>query len=382
MERAYEVGTYSRVFYGLAASLMLIFCLLLVITVRPHDYAILFVPAIPILICIVSLFNLFTSKVIITHNTIRRIRLFYDKELRLADIKGCRIGQKVIVLESKTASSLNIRISNYHDLSGSEELAAWIQKSFVDLNKQDLEKNESEILMDTELGATEAERKAKADRIKEFGIAYVIWGVILGLTSVFVDNKIALVLMGIAYPLLAFVLFKFSYGLLVFVTTNQNSASFGIAIGFLAPAGAMLVSTMSKFEMLTVANALLPAMVLGLVIATFFYLSGINKPEPKAGQIALMILAGFVYAFGGILMINCRFDESAPKTYQTTVTDEYISNGKGPHYHIRLKPWVADGGYQEIDVSESTYEAKPIGTPVVVSQKAGALGIPWFYTDL
>lgn len=382
MNKEYKVGTYSRLFYGFAASAMLFFCLLLVITIRSHGYAVLFVPAIPSFICIAILFNLFTSKVVVTDDAIRRIRLFYDKELRLADIKGCRIGQKVIVLESKTASSLNIQISNYHDLSRSEELAAWIAKTFVDLNKQDLEKNELEILKDTQLGATEAERKAKAGRIKEFGIAYVIWGVILGLISLLIDNKIALVLMGIAYPLLAFVLFKFSYGLLVFVTTNQNSASFGIAIGFLAPAGAMLAATLTKFELLTVANALLPAIIIGLVIAALFYLSGINKSERVSGQIALMVLAGFVYAFGGILMVNCRFDQSKPKIYQTTVTDEYISSGKGPHYHIRLKPWLAGRGYQEIDVSESTYEAKPIGTPVTVTQKAGALGIPWFYTDL
>jgi hypothetical protein len=131
MEQEYKVGLFGKVFYGLAAGGVLFFFAFL-LTMPEKDKIIYLVLSVPIIILLLILINIFTSKVIVTYTSITRQRLFYNRTLKFADIKGVRIESKVIFIEPLDASTPQVRISNYDDLAKSEELTKWLREKFTD----------------------------------------------------------------------------------------------------------------------------------------------------------------------------------------------------------------------------------------------------------
>ncbi|RYU90022.1 hypothetical protein EWM62_10790 [Mucilaginibacter terrigena] len=383
MEHEYKVGVFSKILYGLLTGGMIVFFSYLIISKPPHDSSLYVFILIPILVCLCVLINIFKSKVTVTETSITRARLFYSKTLKFDNIKGVRIESKIIIIEPIDVSYSRINISNYDDLAKSEELTKWLREKFTDLDKVDLEKEKEALLNDNSLGYTPEEREAKISKMRQIAVAYNIWGLVMCFILIFVRNSSVSFWTGALYPLLGIAIMRFSNGLIKFVGASQRSLHMGIILGLTMSVINVFILAIAEYEVLSFANAW--PIVAGVTVALFIllYSTGINKIKGVAkGQIAAMVVISFLYGFANTIVVNCFFDRSTPTNFTTTVADEYISSGKGAHYHLKLNPWLPGQNIREVDVSEKSYYKTPVGSAVFIYGKKGLLNIPWFDFEL
>ncbi|MES2062694.1 MAG: hypothetical protein V4456_12285 [Bacteroidota bacterium] len=382
MEQEYRVGLFWKIFYGLTVGgLLIVFSLLVIATLPEKPVYLIFLA--PILLFLVVLINIFKSKVIITDSDITRKRIFYNKTLNFANIKGVRIESKIIVIEPLDVSCPKIKISNYDSFGKSEELAKWLSERFVDLDNVDRQTEEEALLNDNSLGFTREEREAKISKMKQVAMAYNIWGGVVPFMLLFTSYNNWIFFMGSLYPLLGLVLMKFSGDLIKFITNPKRSVYPGIIIGFIIPIIILLVVALKAYEILFFADVLKGAAVIGLTLFLLLFFLGKNEnTEAVKGQVFLMGGLAVIYGLGVTILANCLFDNSKPVKFQTQVVDEYISSGKGAHYHLKLKPWLPGQNIREVDVSEKSYYKTLVGSTVFIYQKKGLLNIPWFDFEL
>jgi hypothetical protein len=379
MEQEYKVGLFGKIFYGLLAGGALVFFSFLLIS-KPQNSALIYlIFLIPALFCLAVLINLFKSRVIITDTSITRERLFYNKTLNFTEIKGVRVSSRLIVIEPVDASLGNLRISNYDYLTNDDDLVRYINTKFTNLNKQDIEKEKELFLQDEALGRTEQEREAKMDKIRQIGIAYIVWGFIMCFTLIFVRSDYASLLVGMLYPVVGIILMKLSFGLIKFIGNSQKSHRLGIAVGLCMPVGLVFITAVVNYNLSALSSAIYIAVVLGIALFVLLFNVGVNNACGNVvAQGVFMLIMSVLYSVGSTIIINCLFDSSTPVTFRTMVGDEYTTTGKGPHYHLRLNPWKPGQDVTWIDVSRKEYEQSPIGSPVTIGEKKGLFNIPWF----
>jgi hypothetical protein len=378
MEQEYKVGLFGKIFYGLTVGgLLIVFSLVVIATLPEKPVYLVFL--IPILMCFVVLINIFKSKVIITDSDITRIRIFYNKTLNFADIKGVRIESKIIFIESVDSSHTQVKISNYDSFGKSEELAKWLSERFIDLDEMDRKTEEEALLNDNTLGFTPKEREAKISKMKQIAMAYNILGGVVPFILLFTNYNNWIFFMGFLFPLLGLVLMKFSGDLIKFISNLKRSVYPGIIIGFIIPIIILLVVALKAYEILFFADVLMGAAAIGLILFLLLYFFGKNKnTEAVKGQVFVMGILAVIYGLGVTIVANCMFDRSATLTYNTTVADAYTTTGKGSHYHLKLNPWRQGLGLYKVDVSQSDYQETTIGTKVIIAERKGFFNIPWF----
>jgi hypothetical protein len=248
------------------------------------------------------------------------------------------------------------------------------------LNNEDLEKEKEALLNDNSLGYTPEEREAKISKMRQIAIAYNIWGFTMFFILIFVRSSSLSFWTGALYPLLGIAIMRFSSGLVKFVGVSQRSLHMGIFLGLAMSVINVVIAALANYEVISFTNAWPIVAVITVVVFISLYSTGINKIEGdgKKGQIVAMLITAFLYGFGNTVVINCLFDKSTQRNFTTTVADEYISSGKGAHYHLKLNPWKPNGRIREVDVSKKEHEQSPIGSPVTIDEKKGLFNIAWF----
>lgn len=152
------------------------------------------------------------------------------------------------------------------------------------------------------------------------------------------------------------------------------------------PAWAILVRTLIDYE----TDSYLTVIVVGTVafvaiclflLVTHQQISDSNKD--KWWIYGSIVFSFFVYSYSAVIALNCTFDYSEPKEYQTEVIDKHISKSrKGRRtYYVKVKPWGHHYDAENISVSSEEYEQYQIHDKVEVEYKKGLLGIPWYYLD-
>jgi hypothetical protein len=327
-----------KIFYSIAAILMIAFALF--ISLLDHSRTgngILVIPAVVFVLALWIIISQIRRKIIISADSIISINAFGTKEIPAANVKGCRITPKVIVIESAAANHTKITINNYSDLGNSEDLAKWLKENFADLNEVDLKQEQEKLANDTSLGSTEEERNKKLEKAKQISIAYNIWGGVGGFTMLFFSNNLSVFFL-LLYPLAGILVMQFGNGLIKFISDRKRSVYWFIVIGFMVPAIITLVKSISDYEIYQFQNAFILIIIGVLFIFFLLYKTGINNALPKGGQIFLMLLMSFLYSYGNVITINCKFDQSKPQTIYTTVESVNVSHSKGTHYYLYLKP--------------------------------------------
>ncbi len=142
-------------------------------------------PIIILALAALLIISRFRRKVIISSERIVLITTFSTKELPTADIKGVRLGEKVIYIEPLSTLNPKIAIGNWSDISDVEDLTAWLRENFIDLDVADLKNEKDKLLHDTNLGFTEKEREEKLAKAKRVALVYTITGVATGIASIF-----------------------------------------------------------------------------------------------------------------------------------------------------------------------------------------------------
>jgi len=339
--------------------------------------ALLIIPLLFIAIAGLIIANVIRRKVIVYDDSIITINLFSTKEMAFNDIKGCRIGQKFLALESNSGEK--ITINNYSDLSGSSELESWMKNKFEDLDAIDLKHNEEQVLQDTTLGYTIEDRERKLKTAKQIALAYNIVGFAV-FALVFFGRGYPIVIMGLFYPLLGIIIMASGKGLIKFVGNSKRSVIAFLMLGVMIPVATMLVVVISDYQVFTYNNLWLPIIIAAITLFALLYFTGLNRSiSYLASQIIFMSVLSVLYAFAGVTSVNCTFDKSAPVIYNAKVLDHRIESGKHTSYLLTLSEWGPMHQQKEEDVGRRLYQKVSIGDTVKVYFRPGLLNAPWYY---
>ncbi|MDR3711232.1 MAG: hypothetical protein P4L51_00330 [Puia sp.] len=379
MERQYSISKGTKIFYGLIAVGMFCFAIYLAATYNPSVTRAVFL--MPLMIAagsILIVINLFRRKIVIDDHSILCISLFSKKQLELAGIKGCRIGEKAICLEPLSTVDHRILIGNYNDLEKSEELAGWIKANFKDLDSLDLQRESQELQQNKTLGSTETEQQTALKKAKELATAYNVWGIMMVFVLIFINNMLSIVIL-LVYPIAGAAIMIFSKGLIKFVSNSKRSPYPFIMLGAMLPGFLLLIKSLGNYTLLQTGPLWLPAFVISGIVFVVFFFPGVNKSVGSIrGQVVIITVFSLIYGFGSARQINCFFDNSRPEIYETTVVDHRVEYGKSTSYLLTLGPWGPRRDEKETEVKKSLYNATRIGDTVKINCKQGLLRIPWF----
>jgi hypothetical protein len=376
MGREYTMSTGMKIFYILLAAGMFVFAIVLL--KMPQDQpALLLVPLIFIAFAALIIANALRRKVIIYDDSIVCINLFSRKEMAFSDITGCRIGQKVLVLESNSGEK--ITISNYSDLSDSSELATWIKDNFKDLDAIDLKQDEEKVLQDATLGFSLEDRERKLKTAKQVALVYNIIGAVAAFGLVILGKGYAITIIGLLYPLLGLIIMKFSKGLIKFTGNSKRSVTPFLLLGFMIPVITMLIVVITDYQIFQFYNLWLPIGGVTALISALLYFIGLNRSiDGIRAQIIIMIIMAAIYGFGSVISINCAFDKSEPTIYKAEILGHRIESGKHTSYLLTLTEWGPMHEQKEEDVGRHLYNEVTIGDTVKIYFKPGLLKTPWY----
>ncbi|QKJ31264.1 PH domain-containing protein [Mucilaginibacter mali] len=385
MNQEFTLGNGTKIVYGLLGAGLAAFAIFFFAMPRNPNvsYAVYSIPLLFLLGSVLMFINIARRRVIIAGDTITRANVFGTREMAFDQIKGCRIGQKVIIIEPLDASAKRMTITNYIDYADDEVLVNYLRERFTDLDAADLQKSEKEFADDNRFGFNTDDRKAALEKATAICTAYNIIGFTGGFALIILRGGRVAVICEIVYPVIGIFLMAFSHGLIKFLSNKKRSVYPFIGIGFLIAAISLLIRSLINYEILGYDKLLLPSFGIALAMFIPLYYWGINREaESPKGQAIMMLVVSLIFGFGLTRTLNCQYDDSAPRNFNTTVLSKYISSGKGAHYHITLNPWHNTQSSREIDVSQSEYDRIQIADPVTIHEKQGYLHVPWFYVDL
>jgi len=380
MDQEYRLSTFSKCLYGIIGIGLFFFSVYSIIKFAdPGSNSFYLAPLLGLLCSILIIVSVIRRSIVITTQTITATSLFSRKELRLDQIKGCRIEPKIIYIEPMTEDNPSIRIGNYIDFKNSEQLAAWCRENLKDLNAQDLEKERNEAINNPDLGPTELERTRTLKKSRNLAYTYVGLGIFLSGIMFFSPSATGIVLL-LIYPVLGIVVMATSKGTIKFLSNTKRSISKHIEIGIAIPGFLLLITSTTAYHVVEINQLLLPAITVSAILFLLLYKTGINRSMGSiAGQAFFMAVCASVYGFGSIRQINCGFDQSKTKVYEATVTHRRISSGRSTSYYLRLTPWGPVVNEQETEVRRNFYNKTEVGDTVQVNLKKGLLNIPWYF---
>jgi hypothetical protein len=383
METEYATSTGFKMFYGLVGLGLIIFTFVLFkITGSSTPKLAYLMPLGFLFLGTLMIINVFRRRAIISDTSIKYINVFKTTVIPFDHIKGVRIGDKVIYIESDDVNYKRIVINDYISLDDSESLSAWLVSNFRDLNKDDLEENSQQILQDTGLGTTMEERERKLKITKGVAIAYNILGVALCFILIPVRDNYPMIVLMLLYPLLGILVVKFSYGLTKFVSNNKRSKNFFIMPGFILPVFMILIKSFGEYDLFSYDHIWWPLIIFSSIASVPLIVIGINKSIGGVrAQAIFMIVISIGYGFGATVQTNCVFDKSEAKTFTTKIVRQFINRGKSTSYYVNLASWKPGQNEVKVEVSRSFYYSHYQSEIVKVDMKDGALGIPWFYLE-
>jgi hypothetical protein len=189
-------------------------------------------------------------KIIITDSDITSISAFTSKKIEINNIKGCRVGEKTIVIVPLSSNDSQITINSYDVLSQSDELVRYFRE-FKNQDALDLENEQKQILEDTSLGFTKEDREQKLSKAKYVSLSYNAVGFVLAFIMLFNDSKLSIVIL-LLYPLLGLIIMIFSKGLIKFLSNSKRSVYGFTMLGIFLPSIFLLFK--SLFEYTTINN--------------------------------------------------------------------------------------------------------------------------------
>jgi hypothetical protein len=364
-----------KIFYCALAIGMILFSAVIATTDRSQSGdLILVIPAAVSLFALLILASQLKNKIIISAESIKRVTVFGNKEIATADINGCRISDKNIIIEPISPSGTKITLNSYTQLADSADLVSWLTTNFKDLDDIDLKQQEEQILHDPSLGFTEQEREGKLKWAKQIAMAYNGLGVALGILAIIFRDNHYLFIFSIIYPLIGIAIMRLSKGLIKFFSNRKRSAYPAIFLGMYFSALMTGVPMGARYNLLSYDHIWLPCVVVTLTLTALLYISGLNKAaDGIAVQVFLMVMVSAFCAFGTTIGTNCDFDSSAPQKFHSTILQHWVHHGKSNSYYIKLRPWGPHTEAKAVSVSSSFFDEINDGDVVTIYLKKGYL---------
>lgn len=331
--------------------------------------------------CFYLLLSLFKSRFEIWPNKIRQVGVWREKEMRFEDIQGFR------VMRTRNANDVvfvpkepGIQIT-FSGLSGQKEIKEWAGKKFKNLDLEDKDTQMRAVLQDDRLGSNEAERKEALRKARIFSTAMTAAGLAAGLGNIFLPApSVPLEWLLITFPFLGLIgLVWFKGALKIF--QGRNSVYPSADFAFVFPVAALGIGGLTDWHFVSWDHFPLPAVFFGGLLGAGLLLTAASDIRERwSAGLGLLIICG-IYGGAAAATLNALMDTSEPVSYQTTLTNKWISHGRSSSYHITLAPWGPVDQPKSLTVPYDFYNRFLAGDKVWVSLRAGAFHIPWYLVN-
>lgn len=261
-----------------------------------------------------------------------------------------------------------------------EVFREWIS-GLPDLDARDIQREKEEVAADALLGATPEERTKRNARAKK--IAGCLQGAAIGMagwTIVYPHPYQWVAGLNAGLPCLAIALMFLSPGVYR-INMNRANVRPSLALVFIVPAIALLLHGSAGFHLVNWKDPL-PLAAIGIaVFACLFFLADQTiRSKPKA--LLLYSLGMAAYGYGAGVSANAIFDNSQAQIFKPVVTGKRVSTGKSRTPYLTISRWGPYARSQEIRVDWTLYNQVQEGQPVCVSQRQGALHMPWYVVGM
>jgi hypothetical protein len=317
------------------------------------------------------------SRLIIAEDSVSFDGPFKRWEINFSEIRGYRIRDKFLLIEpiSKDKKRINIRLGQ----AGTSELIVLLESKFADLDLVEKEEEHQAILDDPRYGKSIGERREKLDDATGLSKLMNATGVLILLLSFIPKIEKYIVAVAIAAPLV-FIIVVRSYNGLIRIAMSKNSAYPSIPFGLFAIL-VCLIARCLRYKVLNYQNVWMPALLVGMIFITFLLVGSRDFSrfsKVRFVKILIITLCSYVYGFSTIVAVNCVYDSSNSRRYQTTVLDKWVRHGKGTRYNLKIARWHQGGNEEVIGVSRLVFESVEIEDPMNVYVYEGILKIPWY----
>jgi hypothetical protein len=332
-----------------------------------------------IAVMVIALIDTSKAKFIIYKNKIVAEGALSTRELMFDEIKGYRIVDQQIFIESNTTHKKKIKISKY--FAGTNEIAEWLSENYNDLDQTQVIEETEDILHNDAFGFTKEQREEKLIRARKTA-TILNWagGLIAGWAIFYPKPYEYAMLASIAFPIICLAALKYAKGL-IRIDERKGSAYPNIAWAMLSTAIVVCLRAVLNYNIFDHSKMWIPAIVITAVIFLILISRTTEFNAKKAKDyVALCCLAIFMFGYscGAIIILNCMYDKSVPETFNATILDKRTSSGKTTSYYLRLTPWGTQKESDEVSVSKAFYNSVDDNDKVNIYFRKGQFGIPWF----
>lgn len=306
--------------------------------------------------------------------------VFGTREMLFNDVKGYRVTDKFIFIESTKPRGKQLKVSKY--FKDVYEIENWLAERYDDLDKKQAEQELEEILNNDEHGWTPEDREKNLKKAKTQSRIINAIGIIVGIWGFFKPEPYGyLVTVAAITPLVAIVAVRVSKGL-IRIDERKDSPYPSVTWAILIPSLMLMLRAVLDFELLAYSKVWLYMIMIVASVAALLFVRSKEYPFKNANDFlmaCMVMLFVAAYAFGALITVNGQYDKSEPVTYPVKVLDMRVSSGKSTTYYLKLPPWGPRTEEEEVSVSSDVYASTSKGDEVTVYQFQGFFGIPWFY---
>jgi len=171
------------------------------------------------------------------------------------------------------------------------------------------------------------------------------------------------------------------------VEIDRNSKNeYDVADFIDIPAFVIFIGAFGRYELDSLTAIFIAGNFAFIAIILFLFLTHkqiLESGKDKFWIYSSVIFCLFMYSYGAVVSINCAFDSSKPKVYESQIIDKQIHKGRKGRktYYVKVLPWGHHYDAEEIKVSQSEYDHYTVNETVKIDYKEGLLGIPWYYLE-
>ena len=332
-----------------------------------------------IVLMVVGLLDTINGKVIISSDTLNIRSTFINRDLKFNEIKGFEVEKNHIFILPNTERKKRIKISIH--ISNSNELITWLGSRFPDLHQVNEAEEKAEILGNLDYGRNSEERSSQLKQAKIVAkVLNGLGGLILVWTIFRPEPYEYAIWASISLPIIAILVVVYYKGL-IRIDEKKGSAYPTVFFAILMSCCGLFLRGLIDYTIFNYTNIWMPSiMIMIALIALVVFGTKAFKFKKAKDYFSLLSLSLFFFGFGygSIVILNCTYDDSVPKSYTSKIIDKRISTGKMTTYYLELKAWGPQTKDDDVSVSKELYENLEINNNVNIYLKKGRFNIPWF----
>lgn len=240
-----------------------------------------------ILLLIFALLEAYKGKCILDEDKISLVGAISYKELYYDQIKGYRVNENYIIVESKVKGIKNLAISTY--LKDSNDLIAWLDQYYYDLDQVTVQEEEQEILTNDEFGWTKEQRNGRLRFAKGAALFLNVVGTIVCFwVWLYPYPSFLAILSAIAIPIIALLVLKSSTNLIK-INEREDTAYPSILLAFMMPSFGLLLNALIRYNLHEYQQAFVVAGTISIVMV---FVMVLGNPEFKKSDLETWFLGG------------------------------------------------------------------------------------------